>query len=126
MVSVRLLEFVPLEEPWERVPEASSYVSSSRSYDRSIIGNHVLYQDGLSKKITSVLGESNFFQIYVSRLREGYCWRISFKVLEVLFLGHVSQAFLPSKQACRRHTLRHLRVRQQYPGVYFPLCRVVQ
>jgi hypothetical protein len=74
MVSVRLLEFVPLEEPWERVPEASSYVSSSRLYGRSTIEIHILYQNGLSKKVTSVLGESNFFQIYVSRLREGYCW----------------------------------------------------
>ena len=70
MVSVRLLEFVPLEEPWERVPEASAYVSSSRFYARAIIGNSILHQDGLSKKVTSVLGESNSFQIYVSRLRE--------------------------------------------------------
>ena len=117
MVSVRLLEFVPLEEPWERVPEASSYVSSSRLYDRSIIGNHVLHQDGLGKKVTSVLGESNFFQIYVSRLREGYCWRISFKVLEVLPLASASPALLPSKQACGIHTFRHFWVRQQYPAL---------
>src|SRR4029453_8065063 len=31
--------------------------------------------------------------------QHGYCWRISFKVLAVLFLASVSQAFLPSKQA---------------------------
>jgi hypothetical protein len=39
-----------------------------------MIENRILYQDGLCKKVTSVLSESNFFQIYVSRLREGYCW----------------------------------------------------
>src|SRR4029453_18205310 len=33
----------------------------------------------------------------------GYCWRTSFKVLEVLFLGEVSSAFLPSKKACWAH-----------------------
>jgi hypothetical protein len=32
-----------------------------------------------------------------------YCWRIYFKVLEVLFLASVSQAFLPSKKACEIH-----------------------
>ena len=30
----------------------------------------------------------------------GYCWRIYSKVLEGLFLSYVSQAFLPSKEAC--------------------------
>src|SRR5262249_41412675 len=43
-----------------------------------------------------------------------YCWRISFKVLEVLFLAQVSQAFLPSKKACGIHTFQHFWVRQQY------------
>src|SRR2546429_9825952 len=37
----------------------------------------------------------------------GYCWRIYFKVLEVLFLVSVSQAFLPSKMTCGTHTYRH-------------------
>ena len=36
-------------------------------------------------------------------LTPGYCWRIYFKVREVLFLASVSQAFLPSKQACGGH-----------------------
>src|SRR5215475_10651923 len=48
----------------------------------------------------------------------GYCWRISFKVLAVLFLWEVSSAFLPSKKACGELKFRHFRVRQQYPGVY--------
>src|SRR2546429_5495260 len=39
--------------------------------------------------------------------RNGYCWRIYFKVLEVLFLVSVSQAFLPSKMTCGTHTYRH-------------------
>jgi len=30
-----------------------------------------------------------------------------FKVLEVLFLAQVSQAFLPSKKACGIHKFRH-------------------
>jgi hypothetical protein len=33
----------------------------------------------------------------------GYCWRMYFKVLEVLFLVSVSQAFLPSKKAYGTH-----------------------
>jgi hypothetical protein len=37
----------------------------------------------------------------------GYCWRIYFKVLGVLFLASVSQAFLPSKKACGAHPFRH-------------------
>jgi hypothetical protein len=40
-----------------------------------------------------------------------------FKVLGVLFLGAVSSAFLPSKQACGAHQFRYLGVGQQYPGV---------
>ena len=44
-----------------------------------------------------------------------YCWRIYFKVLEVLFLGEVFPAFLPSKKACGIYQFRHLGVRQQYP-----------
>src|SRR6266446_10460283 len=50
----------------------------------------------------------------VSHLTEGYCWRIYFKVLGVLFLGEVSPAFLPSKKACGTHKFRHLGVDQQY------------
>src|SRR4029453_12276803 len=30
----------------------------------------------------------------------GYCWSTYFKVLEVLFLGEGSSAFLPSKKPC--------------------------
>jgi len=41
-----------------------------------------------------------------------------FKVLEVLFLAYVSQAFLPSKKACGIHKFQHFRVRQQYPVVF--------
>ena len=41
----------------------------------------------------------------------------SFQGLGVLFLGAVSSAFLPSKQACWTHQFRHLGVGQQYPGV---------
>src|SRR5215510_2639303 len=48
----------------------------------------------------------------------GYCWRIYFKVLEVLFLASVSHAFLPSKQACGIHKFRHFCIRQQYPPVW--------
>jgi hypothetical protein len=48
----------------------------------------------------------------------GYCWRIYFKVLEVLFLGEVFPAFLPSKKARGIYQFRHLGVRQQYPGVF--------
>jgi hypothetical protein len=44
----------------------------------------------------------------------GYCWRICFKVLEVLFLAHASYTFLPSKQAYGIHIFRHFWVRQQY------------
>jgi hypothetical protein len=47
-----------------------------------------------------------------------YCWRIYFKVLAVLFLGEVSPAFLPSKQACWTCKFRHLGVGQQYPSVF--------
>jgi hypothetical protein len=39
--------------------------------------------------------------------QQGYCWRIYFKVLAVLFLASVSQAFLPSKKACGIHTFQH-------------------
>jgi hypothetical protein len=38
----------------------------------------------------------------------------SFKVLGVLFLGEVSSAFLPSKQAGWAHQFHYLRVGQQY------------
>ena len=41
-----------------------------------------------------------------------------FKVLAVLFLASVSQAFLPSKKACWTDKFRHLGVRQQYRLVY--------
>ena len=47
----------------------------------------------------------------------GYCWRIYFKVLGVLFLGEAFPAFWPSKKACGIHKFRHLGVRQQYPEV---------
>jgi hypothetical protein len=36
----------------------------------------------------------------------GYCWPTYIKVLEVLFLASVSQAFLPSKKAYGIHKLR--------------------
>src|SRR5438067_9414376 len=49
----------------------------------------------------------------LSQKSEGYCWPTYFKVLEVLFLGEVSPAFLPSKQACWTHKFRHLGVGQQ-------------
>src|SRR4029434_2905039 len=52
-----------------------------------------------------------------SRKSSGYCWPTSFKVLEVLFLGEVSSAFLPSKKACWAHQFRYLGVGQQYPSV---------
>ena len=54
---------------------------------------------------------------YIGKETRGYCWRIYFKVLGVLFLGAVSPAFLPSKKACGKHKFRHFRVRQQYPPV---------
>jgi hypothetical protein len=41
------------------------------------------------------------------RITSGYCWRIYFKVLEVLLLAHVSRAFWPSKKACGTHKFRH-------------------
>src|SRR5882724_8639181 len=47
-----------------------------------------------------------------------YCWRTYFKVLEVLFLGGVSSAFLPSKKACWAHQFRHVEVGQQDPIHY--------
>jgi len=50
----------------------------------------------------------------------GYCWRIYFKVLEVLFLASVSHAFLPSEQACGIHKFRHFCIRQQYLPRTFP------
>src|SRR5438046_2936460 len=37
-----------------------------------------------------------------------YCWRISFKVLEVPFLASGSHAFLPSRTACGMHQFRYL------------------
>jgi hypothetical protein len=52
----------------------------------------------------------------------GYCWPTYFKVLAVLFLGEVSSAFLPSKQAYWTHQLRHLGVGQQYPPVICTRC----
>src|SRR5215475_15221691 len=48
----------------------------------------------------------------------GYCWPTSFRVLEVLLLGGISSAFLPSKKACWAHKFRHVRVGQQYPAVF--------
>jgi hypothetical protein len=42
----------------------------------------------------------------LGQIREGYCWRIYFKVLEVLFLGEVFPAFLPSKKACGAREFR--------------------
>jgi hypothetical protein len=54
----------------------------------------------------------------VGEITYGYCWPTSFKVLEVLFLGEVSSAFLPSKKACWAHQFRYLGVGQQYPYVY--------
>jgi hypothetical protein len=47
----------------------------------------------------------------------GYCWPTLFNVLEVLFLGAVSSAFLPSKKACWAHQFGYLVVGQQYPPV---------
>src|SRR4029453_19377749 len=58
-----------------------------------------------------------------SHLTFGYCWPTHFKVLEVLFLGGVSSAFLPSKQACWTHKFRHLGVGQQHPGVIWRRTR---
>jgi hypothetical protein len=43
----------------------------------------------------------------------------SFKVREQRFLASVSQAFLPSKQACGTHQFRYLGVGQQYPPVFY-------
>ena len=42
-----------------------------------------------------------------------------FKVLEVLLLGEVCSAFLPSKKACWAHQFRYLGVGQQYREVSF-------
>jgi hypothetical protein len=39
-----------------------------------------------------------------------YCWRISFKVLEVLFSQASFPSFLPSKKADEIHTFRHFGV----------------
>ena len=52
----------------------------------------------------------------------GYCWRIYFTVLAVLFLASVSQAFLPSKKAYWAHQFRYLGVGQQYPPVISTGC----
>ena len=52
-----------------------------------------------------------------TRNTPGYCWRTSFKVLEVPFLAHISRAFWPSKKACWIDKFRHCGVRQQYPPV---------
>ena len=57
-----------------------------------------------------------------SYLTGGYCWRISFTVLEVFFLAQVSQAFLPSKKACWAHQFQYLGVDQQYPPVMWTEC----
>src|SRR5881628_1003589 len=54
----------------------------------------------------------------MSHKTPGYCWPTYFKVLEVLFLALVSQAFLPSKKACGTYKFRHLGIRQQYPFVF--------
>src|SRR5215471_1628245 len=51
----------------------------------------------------------------LSQKTEGYCWRMYFKTLAVLFLRKVSPAFLPSKKACGTHQFRYWGVRQQYP-----------
>src|SRR5262245_43432952 len=48
----------------------------------------------------------------------GYCWSTPFKVLEVLCLGEVCSAFLPSKKAYWAHQFQYLGVDQQYPPVY--------
>src|SRR5215475_15747351 len=48
----------------------------------------------------------------------GYCWSTFFNVLEVLFLGEVCLAFLPSKKAAWALQFGHLRVDQQYPPVF--------
>src|SRR5262249_14237073 len=55
----------------------------------------------------------------------GYCWPTYFKVLGVLFLGEVSPAFLPSRQARRTHKFRHFRVRQQYPPVFWTFSKLL-
>src|SRR2546421_7662943 len=62
-------------------------------------------------------GQSRTVLALSIRKTPGYCWRIYFKVLGVLFLGEVFPAFWPSKKACGIHTFRHLGVRQQYPPV---------
>ena len=41
-----------------------------------------------------------------------------FKVLEVLFLGEVFPAFLPSKKVCWAHQFQYLGVDQQYLIVF--------
>jgi hypothetical protein len=53
----------------------------------------------------------------LSQYTIGYCWSTPFKVLEVLFLGEVCSAFLPSKKACWAHQFQYLGVDQQYPKV---------
>ena len=50
------------------------------------------------------------FAVGSGKITPGYCWSTLFKVLEVLFLGKVSPALLPSKKACGAHQLRHLGV----------------
>src|SRR5215831_14105954 len=47
-----------------------------------------------------------------------YCWPTPFKVLEVLFLGEVCSAFLPSKKAYWTHQFQYLGVDQQYPSLF--------
>src|SRR4029453_520125 len=65
----------------------------------------------------------SLFPLHVPRaplfwITPGYCWPTHFKVLEVLFLGEVCSAFLPSKKACWAHQFRYLGVGQQYPPVW--------
>ena len=57
-----LCNFVTIAFPCDSAPSASYYVPSSRSGKRSILEKHVLYQNGLYKKVTSILIESNFFR----------------------------------------------------------------
>src|SRR5262245_1544267 len=54
-----------------------------------------------------------------------YCWPTYFKVLEVLFLGGVSSAFLPCKKAYYAHKFRHVGVGQQYPLVFCECLQVI-
>jgi hypothetical protein len=65
------------------VASQTKFVTSLGEAQSSVIHENLRYEDFL-----------------VSHLREGYCWSTSFKVLEVLFLGEVSSAFLPSKKTC--------------------------